>query len=298
MWHSGFVVAGMVGLMVGASALARQDAGGDGRRETRGSGIDPEGEPERTGSCVKRVGGDVKDEVESVDRGDWTEYRCGRSVIDTPLPVGYPGPTAPGAMEIKHYPSVRRAEIVSNGNEDGMMGWNTSRAFWPLFQHIKDRDIAMTSPVETDYERVEDDGTLREGQWSMSFLYREPEMGETGHDGAVFVYDTDPVTVVSLGVRGDLTRGELRRAVSELSLWVSNSGAWEAVGDARKLSYNGPNVRAAYRWHEVQLPIRKRASVDGEGGASEPVERAPEASEAGDTSTMEVEWTLIDGGAE
>ena len=33
MWHSGFVVAGMVGLMVGASALARQDAGGDGPRD-------------------------------------------------------------------------------------------------------------------------------------------------------------------------------------------------------------------------------------------------------------------------
>ncbi len=33
--------------------------------------------------------------------------------IEAPLPVGYPSPTPPGCVEIKTYPSVRRAEIES-----------------------------------------------------------------------------------------------------------------------------------------------------------------------------------------
>lgn len=247
------------------------------------AGSEPADQPEPAPSV--RVGGVSDETVETVERSWGTEYRSGRSRVVTPLPVGYPAPTAPGVMEIKHYPSVRRAEINAQGREDGMMGWNTSRAFWPLFQHIKDRDIAMTAPVETDYAGVTADGEVRDAEWSMSFLYREPSLGDTGHDGAVFVYDAEPITVVSVGVRGDLSRQELRRAVSELYKWASVSEEWESAGGARKLSYNGPDVAARDRWHEVQLPIRKRATAeppanpaDGAGAAPNSSPETPEES--------------------
>ncbi len=38
-------------------------------------------------------------------------WKCGRCEIEAPLPIGYPAPTPPGAIELKSYPSVRRAEI-------------------------------------------------------------------------------------------------------------------------------------------------------------------------------------------
>lgn len=66
--------------------------------------------------------------------------------IEAPLPKGYPAPTPSGCIEVKTYPSIRRAEI--KGRDVGGEG----NGFWPLFQHIQSRNIAMTSPVEVDYE--------------------------------------------------------------------------------------------------------------------------------------------------
>lgn len=186
-------------------------------------------------------------------RGE-TGYRSGPCVVDTPLPVDYPRPTAPGAIEIKFYPSVRRAEVKGKGtSDDGMRGRGSSGAFWPLFRHIQRRDIAMTSPVETDYS---------ENGWTMSFLYREPTMGDTGADGSVRIYDAPPVTVVSIGVQGDLDGQQAQTLVERLDAWAASSSEWRRAGDARKLGYNGPDVRARNRWHEVQLPIERRTPPD------------------------------------
>ena len=88
---------------------------------------------------IQRVGGDVELQTEfKVDR-----FTCGESYIEAPLPVGYPAPTPPGAIDLKRYPSVRRAEVSGSGDPDR----KRNGAFWPLFNHIKQRDIAMTSPV-------------------------------------------------------------------------------------------------------------------------------------------------------
>lgn len=175
-------------------------------------------------------------------------YVSGDCIVDTPLPDGYPRPTAPGVMEIKTYPVVRRAQVTGNGDrDDGMRGRGSTAAFWPLFRHIQQRDIAMTSPVEMDYT---DDG------WTMAFLYRQTDQGPEGRAGSVEVFDAPPVTVISIGVRGDLDSNELNERIEALRSWVESSGEWVVAGDPRKLSYNGPDVRAARRWHEVQLPIR------------------------------------------
>ncbi len=250
-------------LTLSVAPAAAQDSAGPPEVET--GAAEPEADaPASDPSPSVRVGGSSEEEVWVIERSWGTEYRCGPLRVETPLPVGYPAPTAPGVIEIKRYPSVRRAEIKARGREDGMMGWNTSRAFWPLFQHIKDRDIAMTAPVEMDYAGVEQSGELEDGDWSMSFLYREPALGEKGQDGDILIRDTDPVAVVSVGVRGDLTRAELRKAVTDLHRWATASDDWEPVGGARKLSYNGPDVPASDRWHEVQLPIRERIQKPSE----------------------------------
>ena len=91
-----------------------------------------------------RLGGD-KEVIAERKGADWV---CGTAAITTPLPEGYPAPTPPGAIELKTYPSLRRAEFKAETNNSDI-GMNV--AFFPLFNHIKRRDIAMTSPVEMDY---------------------------------------------------------------------------------------------------------------------------------------------------
>ncbi len=196
---------------------------------------------------VLRVGGDSDAQTTFSDG----VYTSGKARIDTPLPVSYPPPTAPGAIELKRYPIVRRAEFSSSGPAD--MGMNV--AFWPLFKHIQRRDIEMTSPVEMDYRGMED-GTP--DGWTMSFLYREREQGPTGRDGFVTVEDAPALTVVAFGMTASYNSRNFAAGMAELDAWLASQTAWERDGDPRAMHYNGPDVRPQDRWMEVQIPIRKR----------------------------------------
>jgi hypothetical protein len=205
---------------------------------------DAEGEP-----C--RVGGDLEVAATAEESRDGTVvWRSGRSKIDTPLPEGYAAPTPPGAIEIKSYPVVRRAVTEVQRGRNG--------AFWPLFNHIKDRGIAMTSPVEMDYAglRPGEDQPIESA--TMAFLYRRTDQGPQGFDGRVEVADLPPVTVLAIGVRGrhgmDVVVDELDR----LDAWLAEHPEWEVAGDARALHYNGPMTWPRNKWSEVQVPVRRR----------------------------------------
>jgi len=209
------------------------------------------------GSTV-RVGGDLK--VESNLDGE--TWRSGRCLIEAPLPAGYPAPTPPGSIDLKTYPVVRRAEITAKGST--MVGMNF--AFFPLFNHIKDRDIAMTSPVEMDYRGMESEGNPYQldeskGEWTMSFLYRQREQGPTGEAGRVKVRDNDQVTVLSVGLKGPYGIGRVNEGLPILESWLKAHPEWERAGDVRAFSYNGPQVRNSNKWSEVQLPVRKVGTV-------------------------------------
>ncbi len=225
---------------------------------------------------IQRVGGEPEAEVESLTRDGKTLYVAGAARVNEALPEGYPRPTPPGAIEIKKYPSVRRAEIQGEAEGDfRMMGRRTSQAFWPLFQHIKRRDIAMTAPVEMDYHGMSADGEA--DAWAMSFLYREPSLGETGSDGRIRVYDTEPVTVVSIGVRGRLDEAAVRDALDTLERWLGDAEAWRPAGSPRTFGYNGPMVPSWNRWWEVQLPIEPAPDA-----GEQPETAAPSGSASGD----------------
>lgn len=182
-------------------------------------------------------------------------WRCGRCQIEAPLPNGYPAPTPPGAIEVKAYPSVRRAEISASGNP--AMGMMTS--FWPLFNHIQSREIAMTSPVEMNYSGMVDAESKqindKGGSWTMSFLYRKNDLGPTGKDGVVTVVDTVPILVISVGMKGAYGMKRTNEGLTILNEWLTAHPAWRAIGDPRAFSYNGPAIRNGDKWSEVQLPV-------------------------------------------
>jgi hypothetical protein len=201
---------------------------------------------------VDGVGGENGGVGQAELRGEiwvWGEMRTGAA-----LPVGYPAPTPPGAVEVKAYPGVRRAEAEG---EAWLLGNGQGGAFWQLFRHISEREIAMTAPVEMDYaERAEDGSWPDLREFTMSFLYREAEMGPVGVDArGVRVVDAEPVTVLAMGMRGDPSRAEFEAAFAELEKVAAGLEGWR-VGDRRRsFGYNGPEQRQSLRWWEAQVEL-------------------------------------------
>ncbi|MBK8181355.1 MAG: heme-binding protein [Planctomycetes bacterium] len=227
-------------------------AGHSGRASEEGAGAT---HAVRTPLLLSRVGGDLDARIEIRDG----EYRYGPSRIESPLPAGYPEPTPPGAIDVKRYPPVRRAEYVSEGSP----GLGMNLGFFPLFNHIKRRDIAMTSPVEMDYRDLFDPATGKQEpedsmSWTMSFLYRTPDLAPTGEDRNVVVIDRPEITVLSVGMNGPYGTGVVEKGLTLLHAWLKEHPEYEIVGEPRAFHYNGPSVSNRNKWSEVQLPIVKR----------------------------------------
>ncbi len=214
--------------------------------------------PPTPGEVVERLSGDV--EVEETPQPDGsTFYKAGVQRVTTPLPEGYPRPTPPEVVEVKKYPEVRRATFAGKGSgPDGMR--NSAVGFWPLFGHIKSRGIAMTAPVEIEYQGLEPGDTDGIDAWNMSFLYRNKSLGQTESYANITVEDAEPVTVIATGVRGDATREKIDAALQVLSKALAESDEWTPAGDPRIMGYNGPDVPGKDRWSEVQLPVEANAS--------------------------------------
>lgn len=207
--------------------------------------------PAPTSGDSRRVGGDERASVSGSD-GD---YRYGPCRIDTPLPVGYPPPTPPGAIDLKTYPAVRIAEVSGTGGPDRGM----NRAFWPLFNHIKKHDIAMTAPVEMYYTGLGGSGRQQPEAWSMAFLYRTPDLNSPGVEGSVTVRDAPPVTVLAAGIKGDYSMALVERGRAAIEEFLAANPQWQVAGDWRALYYNGPSLMFWNKWAEVQVPVRPAA---------------------------------------
>jgi hypothetical protein len=212
----------------------------------------------RTPELVERVGGDRSAMVEIVNG----QYRFGQSLIEAPLPEGYPEPTPPGAIDVKRYPGVRRAEISGAGTRADQ---SMNRNFWPLFNHIKSRDIAMTSPVEMDYEGMPLSGEGAPERYTMSFLYRTADLGPTGEAGSVIVVDVEPMTVLAVGLNGGYGMRRVREGMALLESWLAEHPEWRIAGSPRAFWYNGPYVWNSRKWSEIQVPVERVAPPEATG---------------------------------
>ena len=201
------------------------------------------------------LGGNPKSKPYQDEGGTW---RCESARIGTPLPKGYPHPTAPGAIELKTYPLVHRAKVEGRIAPDLASNFG----FWKLFTHIKSREIAMTSPVEMEYDIDIGAPTPKVAGWAMSFLYRTPDLGPTGIAGAVVVEDEVEMSFISIGFQGGYGVQQLTRRIDQLKDQLAKMPHLELAGKPRALFYNGPEVRNANRWGEAQLPVQIRKSAN------------------------------------
>jgi hypothetical protein len=123
-----------------------------------------------------------------------------------------------------------------------------------LFRHIKTEGIAMTAPVQMDYEAS---ASQDPAQRSMAFLYGSPDLGQPVAAGAVRVEDVPAAMVLSTGVRGNRTPAKVRIARDQLLDWLSaNAERYAPRGELRVMGYNSPFVPAARRYYEVQIPVK------------------------------------------
>lgn len=176
--------------------------------------------------------------------------------VNEDLPVGYPRPTAPEAVELKWYPTVRRAVYGGEGR-------SANNAFWPLFRHISSREISMTAPVEMDITEagsatpIPDLRDVR-GEGSMAFLYESAELGPTGDaEEGVIVEDHEAGWMLSVGMRGRPTSERVVAAFEMLEREVARRPDLQLSGARRTLGYNGPQVPMFRQWYEVQVGVER-----------------------------------------
>jgi hypothetical protein len=169
-----------------------------------------------------------------------------KPVAEAELPAGVPGFAVLDEVEIRTYPTYRMVKTAMKG---GSMG-----AFWPLFNHIKDNEIAMTTPVQVDY--AEDGERQREA--SMAFLYGSPDLGPLRKDGSVEVVDMPPLTVLTLGSRGYDRKSRVEELRARMDAWLADHPEWQVAGPMRTMGYNSPSVAGNRRYFEVQIPIQPK----------------------------------------
>ena len=177
-----------------------------------------------------------------------------KPIVEAETPEGFPGHTPVREVQIKRYPAYRKAEADARSGS----------AFWTLFSHIKQNDVAMTAPVEMSY-----DGNNRPRERTMSFLYGSPEIGKPGRQGSVEVIDVPPMVVISTGVRGPRSKQAVDEAGSRLEVWLEeNKEDYVADGQLRVMAYNSPFVPRDRNFFEVEIPVQPiRLSSSALGGS-------------------------------
>lgn len=178
----------------------------------------------------------------------------GYRAASAPLPDGFPEPTAKGEIEIKHYPAYRAATVQVRGE----LGNAASRGFSPLFRHISDNNISMTAPVETRYPSATlKPGAISEGDAAVSFLYRSVDIVPKAVAQNVKVDDIEPMTVVSVGLRGGYGYRVYTQGVQQLQDWLAAHPDYVVVGPPRRFFYDGPFIPNGWKRSDIQIPVER-----------------------------------------
>jgi hypothetical protein len=172
-----------------------------------------------------------------------------RPMVEAEQPPGFPTPSPVGEIVILDYPSYRMARTDISASWLGREG----RAFWRLFDHIEERSIAMTAPVEMTYST--DARGSQPRPLTMAFLYPNSNTGNLERAAGVEVVDVPVVRVASMGLRGR-SEAEVERALAELRAWLTRHPEWAIAGSPRVMGWNSPMVDRDKNFREVQIPIR------------------------------------------
>jgi hypothetical protein len=176
-----------------------------------------------------------------------------KKAMSAPLPVGFPAPTPHDKIEVKQYPAYRSGTYTYEGN----LSDATSSSFNPLFQHISNNNIAMTTPVEARYPSETINQPIQRGKAKVSFLYNNSGINPQQVSRDIQVEDHEPMIVVSLGVQGAYGYQSYLGHIAKLKQWLAEHPEYEIAGEPREFLYDSPYTPTPLKRREVQIPIRK-----------------------------------------
>jgi hypothetical protein len=94
-------------------------------------------------------------------------------------------------------------------------------------------------------------------------------------EGTVTVRDTQPITVIAVGLRGSYSTSLVERGMGMIEEWLAANPGWRASGSWRALYYNGPTLAWWNKWAEVQLPVEPTGLADPAQGITTVSRDAP-----------------------
>ncbi|MGJ8637831.1 MAG: heme-binding protein [Opitutaceae bacterium] len=146
-----------------------------------------------------------------------------------------------GKAEIKKLPA---AHLIAS-QSDRQYFSDDNGLFRPLFRYISSRDIAMTTPVETEI----DPGVM--------YFYIGEDAVDKAQSGTdkVTVHQVPERTVASIGARGGYGEKNFREAETKLRAWLAKQPNYAITGNARGIYWNGPFMPGMFKRFEVHIPV-------------------------------------------
>jgi hypothetical protein len=179
--------------------------------------------------------------------------------VETPA---YALERAEGPIELRRYPAMVAAEVVTGGaRQDGVRV-----GFSPLARYIFARDrageaIAMTSPVTQTPEKIAMTAPVtqtaaEDGAWRVRFLM---PAGRTLADlprpaGDVRLIDLPPQRMAAVRFSGGWTDDAFAEAEASLAAWIAAEGLTPS-GPPTYAYYNDPFTPPFLRRNEVLVPL-------------------------------------------
>ena len=176
------------------------------------------------------------------------------SAASAPLPQGFPPPTSEGQIEVKSYPAYRAATYGYSGE----LSQAANAGFGPLYNHISANEISMTSPVETRYPTTLESPGSDRGEATVSFLYRSTDITPQETAQNIEVEDIAPMTVLSIGLRGEYSYQSYQENLQRLRNWLNQHPEYAVVGSPRRFFYDGPYIPDPLKRSEIQIPVERR----------------------------------------
>lgn len=147
-----------------------------------------------------------------------------------------------GVIEIKELPPC--SVIVARSDKPYFD--RVDNLFSPLFNYIKQNEIAMTIPVEAEIEP----GAM------YFYLGTEAAKRDLPQTGGVQIKALPTRMVASIGTRGSYKEANFLKAREKLQAWLAAQTEYEATGPARAIYWNGPFTLPALKRGEIHIPVK------------------------------------------
>lgn len=150
--------------------------------------------------------------------------------------------TQVGKIEVKRIPE--RKGLIAEGQGHPFKSRNES--FRKLFHYIQHNDVAMTVPVEA---------SVRTNTMSF-FVGRKDSDKNLESDKNIQVRKLQPITVLSIGMRGAYTQNHYEEGYRKIQEWLAENSEWQSEGESYAVYWSSPMVPWFLKRSEVHQPIR------------------------------------------